>query len=141
MSPRVHSSLSHCWVYSEHSREPRSSLAADQEQRFDRLRLGRQVHQPDGWLPPLRRGQAGLHHDQGLLHGTQEEGSHPQEGKVYQLSTSTILSRSGPKQFFSGFELIWVSYGSNLVVMELYNFCPLTSPVELGIKLVCCIKI
>merc|ERR1711956_160130 len=41
-----------------------------------RLRLGRQVHQPHGWVPPLRSGQAGLCHDQGMLCWTQEACPH-----------------------------------------------------------------
>merc|ERR1711974_462475 len=38
------------------------------------VRYHRQVHQPHGRIPPLRYGQAGLCHDQGMLHWTQEEG-------------------------------------------------------------------
>ncbi len=52
-------------------------FAADQEQRVHRLRPCGQVHQPDGRLPALRRGEERLRHDQGLLHRPQEEGAHP----------------------------------------------------------------
>merc|ERR1711994_725362 len=58
---------------------PHEGWQACQEQRRHRVRHCRQVHQPNGWLPSLRRGQAGLHHDQGLLHWTQEEDPHPEE--------------------------------------------------------------
>merc|ERR1712107_763940 len=58
---------------------PHEGWQACQEQRRHRVRHCRQVHQPNGWLPSLRRGQAGLHHDQGLLHWTQEEDPHPEK--------------------------------------------------------------
>merc|ERR1712106_1270714 len=37
----------------------------------------------DGWLPSLRRGEAGLHHAEGLLHWTKEEGSDFEEESAY----------------------------------------------------------
>ena len=33
-----------------------------------------------GWVPPLRDDQQRLHRDQGVLHGSKEEGHHPSQG-------------------------------------------------------------
>ena len=67
-------------------------VTAGQEQRFDRVRHHRQGHQPHGWIPSLRYGQAGLCHDQGMLHRTQEEGIDLAQGKhCFSKTISTLF--------------------------------------------------
>ncbi len=73
-------------------RFPHQRRQVGEEQRLHWLWFGRQVNQSHGRFPSLRRGQAGLHHDQGLLHWTQKEDLDTKKGDKLAFLLQTFNS-------------------------------------------------
>ena len=75
------------------------------KQRCHRLRFGRQIHQSNGRIPPLRLGQAGLCYDQGMLRWTQEACSHFEKGNgemhanLSEFSVNFLIAESSFETF------------------------------------------